>query len=510
MPIFILLKSDKVSKIFLLLACFLLLGFNVFAQSTLPNIILVMADDLGYGDVAYNGNKIVKTPNLDAMAAQGIKFNRFYAAAPVCTPTRASCLTGRHPYRMNMTWASDKSLPAAEYTLGEILKSTGYATGHFGKWHVGDLTKTIKDGYAPGLPDPKNYAPPWENGFDECYSVYSSMPSYNPYYWVGPELGQQGYLMIANQPIALGQKVGGFPWQAKIWRGPGIFVDEWVEGEFDKLVMDNAINFIKRKTAAKQPFLSLIWLTTPHTPVAAGDEYRALYPDLPMEQQHWFGAITAMDDQIGRLRKTLKELEISDNTVLWFCSDNGPSWVHDMNSSGGLRSKKGSLYEGGVRVPAVFEFPSRFKNHEVVNAPVVTSDFLPTILNWANIKPAEGRVLDGMDVNEILQQKEKTRKKPIGFASPVLQTDSKDAKAWTKYGGRALAWIDNDYKLISTDDGKNWELYNLASDRAESRNIITSNKARAERMKGDLNIWLKSVGKSAAGEDYNTVKPNTK
>lgn len=482
--------------------CAVLFYTDGLAQPGRPNIILVMADDLGYGDVHYNGNKTVKTPNLDQMAATGIRFTRFYAAAPVCTPTRASCLTGRHPYRMNMTWASDKSLPREEYTLAEALRDAGYATGHFGKWHLGDLSKTMKDGYAPGMPDPAQYAPPWENGFEECYSVYSSMPSYNPYYFVSPDMGSPGYKMIQDQPIAPGQRTGGFVWNTKIWTGPGRFTDEWVEGAFDSLVMDKALDFITRKTTAQQPFLSLIWFTTPHTPVVAGNSYRALYPGLTMQEQHWFGAITAMDAQIGRLQKKLNELGIAENTVVWFCSDNGPSWVHDLNSAGGLRGKKGSLYEGGIRVPSLLLFPSKYKAPAVIDAPVTTSDFFSTVLSWAAVKNHGSAVLDGINADAIIARKATRRSVPIGFASPVLQTDARDAKAWTKYGGRALCWLDNDYKLISTDDGKTWELYNLGRDRSEKNNIANTNTVRMQAMKAQLYQWLSSVEQSAKGADY--------
>ena len=140
-------------------------------ESERPNIVLVMADDLGWGDVAYNGNEIVRTPHLDAMSREGIRLDRFYAAAPVCSPTRGSCLTGRHPFRYGITWAGETPLDQNEITIAEALRSAGYATGHFGKWHVGGLSKTLKQSYFPGDVDPANYSPPWENGFDECFST---------------------------------------------------------------------------------------------------------------------------------------------------------------------------------------------------------------------------------------------------------------------------------------------------------------------------------------------------
>ena len=139
------------------------------SSGELPNIILIMADDLGYGDVGYYDNPIVKTPNLDAMAAEAIRFDRFYSGAPVCSPTRGSCLTGRHPYRYDIPWAGRYPLPASEITLAEALKTRGYATGHFGKWHLGGLSKTINQQEFPDGPSP--YSPPWKNGFDEAFPL---------------------------------------------------------------------------------------------------------------------------------------------------------------------------------------------------------------------------------------------------------------------------------------------------------------------------------------------------
>lgn len=470
-----------------------------------PNIILIMADDLGFGDVGFNGNRMVKTPVLDSMARASILFTRFYAAAPVCTPTRASVLTGRHPYRMNMTWASAGGMPEQEYTIAEVLKDAGYATGHFGKWHVGDLSRTLKEGYAPGPIDTTQYAPPWEHGFDESYSVLSSMPLYNPYYLPCEPSGSDSCRMIMDKEVASGQMTGGFAWPMKIWTGPGKFVDAWPQGPFDALVMDQAVDFVTRKSREQKPFLSLIWFSTPHTPVVASKEHRDLYPGLPIREQHWYGSITAMDEQIGRLRATLKNLGIADNTILWFCSDNGPSWVHELNSAGGLKGKKGSLWEGGIRVPAVLEYPKLFKEHKVIHAPVTTSDLFPTLLKWAGVKAPANRSIDGIDVTDIVSEARESRPSPIGFQSPVLQTDARSTSAWLQYSGRAMVWLDNNYKLISDHEGKTWALYDLSKDRKEEIDLAASNPERVERMKKDLLKWVESCSRSAEGMDYHRV-----
>jgi arylsulfatase A-like enzyme len=264
---------------------------------------------------------------------------------------RFSEKTGRHPYRYNIPWAGESPLPPEEITIAEALKTAGYSTGHFGKWHVGTLSKTIKQSEFPGDVDPANYSPPWENGFDECFSTVSMMPTYNPYYHVGGAYGTDDYRFVQDVPVAKGQRTGGNRWRGFYWTGPGQVVDEWLEGDDSEIVMDRAIDFIERKSKTDMPFLSLIWFHTPHTPIVAGNEDRQHFKDMPTGAPHWFGCVHAMDRQIGRLRRELKHLGIADNTIVWFCSDNGPSYIHNWNSAGPLRGKKATLWEGGLFSP---------------------------------------------------------------------------------------------------------------------------------------------------------------
>lgn len=467
-----------------------------------PNIVLLMADDLGYGDLAYTGNPVVKTPHLDAMAREAVRFDRFYAAAPVCTPTRVSCLTGRHPARVNMTWAFRGALPREEVTLAEALALSGYATGHFGKWHVGQLSKTVKQTYAAKPVDPRFYAPPWEHGFEECFSVENTVPTYNPTYLTCGEFGSDGYQMVMNRPVSRGQRDGGFVWRDRFWTGPGTFVDEWLEGPLPEILMDRTLGFIRKSRAANRPFLALVWFSTPHTPVVAGPEHRALYPDQAIRAQHWFGSISAMDEQIGRLRSELKELGLAENTIVWFCSDNGPSWVHDLNSAGPFRGKKGSLHEGGIRVPAVLAWPARFKRPRVVDAPVCTSDFLPTLLPLAGQKIPHQFPIDGIDVMPLLDGEKKNRETPLGFQAPVMKSQAKDTKAWAHVSGRQLVWMNDRHKLTSIDDGKSWELYDLREDPGEEKDLATENPRLVGKMRGELEDWLRSCAASSQGFDY--------
>ncbi|MBE0679805.1 MAG: sulfatase-like hydrolase/transferase [Bacteroidales bacterium] len=450
-----------------------------------PNIILLMADDLGYGDLGCYGNPTVKSPNLDMMAREGIRFNRFYSAAPVSSPTRGSCLTGRHPFRYGVLWAGREPLPDDEITLAEALKSKGYETGHFGKWHLGGLSRTVIQGEFPGGPSP--YSPPWENGFDECFSTESMVPNYNPYYHVGGRYGTEGYRQVQTEPVARDQRTGGAVWTDRYWTGPGQVVDEWLEGDDSEIIMDRAIDFIHRKTVNKTPFLAVIWFHTPHTPVVAGNEYRNLYPDQPMEKQHWFGAITAMDDQIGRLRSYLRDNGIARNTIIWFCSDNGPSYIHNYNSAGPLRGKKSELYEGGIRVPAILEWPAMFTEPMTFDIPVSTSDFYPTLLAVTNTVMENQPPLDGENILPLLEGKS-DRRGPIGFMSPL---PSPLRKQETRVEEQ-FALVDRQYKIISMDNGITYQLYNLITDEGETTDISNEQPDLFNDMKSKLLKWVRA------------------
>ncbi|TKG94609.1 N-acetylgalactosamine 6-sulfate sulfatase [Puteibacter caeruleilacunae] len=468
------------------------------SKEQLPNVILVMADDLGYGDIACYGNDVVATPALDQLATEGVKFQQFYAAAPVCSPTRGSCLTGRHPFRYGIPWAGDGFLPEGEVTIAEALKIKNYRTGHFGKWHVGELSKTVNQSYFAGDVDPNHYSPPWENGFDECFSTESMMPTYNPYYHVGGDYGTEGYLHIQNKEIKRGQRNDGFQWRDLYWTGPGQFVDEWLEGDDSKIIMDRALNFIGDCHSNEDHFLSVIWFHTPHTPVVAGNEDRKTYSALSMEEQHWYGAISAMDKQVGRLMTYLKEKGLDENTIVWFCSDNGPSYIHNLNSSGGLRGKKATLYEGGLRVPAMLYWPRKLEKAVVSDLPVSTSDIYPTVLDACGIEVEHQPILDGKSILSQLQNKTTRRSDYLFFQSPLPARLKKSETT----NEEQYAVIDGEFKLISVDNGATYQLYNIKTDKAEQKDISYLYLDRVGKMRKALEDWRVSCKNSAAGNDY--------
>ncbi len=462
-----------------------------------PNIILVMTDDQGWGDVAYNGNEVVKTPNMDNMAGDGIRLDRFYAAAPVCSPTRGSCLTGRHPFRYNISWAGEGHLPHDEMTIPGVLQNAGYATGHFGKWHVGQLSQTMVQNEFGVPAEPERYAPPWVHGFDECFSTESMVPTYNPYYYDGGVLDTEGYRPIMDKPVSYGD-TSGIRWTghypALYWTGPGEVVDENLPGDDSEIIMQRTFDFLERHINNNVPAFACVWFHAPHTPVVAGQDMRKLYPGLSFREQHWYGCLSALDLQLGKLRDYLRQKGVANNTILWFCSDNGPSYIHELNSAGPFSGKKGSLFEGGIRVPAIVEWPDQLKGGTSVDAPLCTSDFFPTLLNAAGIRPEQWPLLDGIDVMPILTGKREQRNAPIGFQSPIKDPDqprgTKDIKQ--------LAWSDDRYKLLSLDDGRNWSLYDLKNDAGEAEDISNDAPQKVNEMYNQLMAWVESCNQSAA------------
>jgi arylsulfatase A-like enzyme len=440
-----------------------------------PNIILIMADDLGWGDVGFNGNKLIKTPALNAMAKNGMIFNRFYAAAPVCSPTRGSCLTGRHPYRYGIFSANTGKLEPEEVTLAEYLKEKGYSTGHFGKWHLGTLTNDIIDANRGGR-NHEHYSPPWKNGFDVCFSTESKVPTWDPMITPGSDAGD------------IGNRTPGKHFGTYFWTGPGENVTDNLEGDDSRIIMDRVIPYIEEQAKKEKPFLAVVWFHTPHLPVLTGEEYRNLYARHSIDEQHYYGTVTAMDEQIGRLNKKIKELNIDKNTLIFFTSDNGPEGIakkgRTQGSTGGFRGRKRSLYEGGIRVPGIAIWPAKIKSGSQTNFPAVTSDYFPTILeifgekNQIPVLP-----VDGVSLLDVLNGTMNLRSSPIGF-------EFREQKAL----------IDNRYKLYTSKDGV--ELYDLLKDPFETNDISNKNPEKINDMKTHLNDFVSSCAESSEGADY--------
>ena len=441
-----------------------------------PNIILVMADDQGWGDTGYNGHPFVQTPALDAMAKSGLVFDRFYAAAPVCSPTRASVLTGRTPMRTKVT-NHGRYMRPHEQTIAETLKSAGYVTGIFGKFHLGS-----------GQPDsPCN---PAGAGFDE---------------WV------VGLNFFDNDPyLSRNGKV------------------EHREGKGSVILMDDALAFLKQHKDGDRPMFTVIWFPSPHDPHEEVPDGPNLYAD--QENAGYYREITLLDQQIGRLRGELKSMGIAENTILWYCSDNGGL----VQETSGGRAKKGSIYEGGLRVPAILEWPAR-KLQGRTAVPVSTCDLFPTLLSMAGVESDFPHQLDGIDLSDIIAGKVQKRSKPLGFWHKFQQGQAtwsdrilkaimekqqagapepydpprmrKDVDAFPQFAennatGHA-AWNDWPWKLHRID-GERYELYNLERDPLETTDLSTQpeQRQRLQRMQKELDAWMRSVVRSLNGKDY--------
>ena len=418
-----------------------------------PNIVLVMADDQGWGQAGYNNHPILKTPNLDAMASNGLRFNRFYAGGPVCSPTRASVLTGRSHCRTGVE-SHGFALRLQEKTIAQTLQGLGYATGHFGKWHLNGMR-------GPGVPILAGDSHgPGTFGFDKWLSVTN-------FFDRDPVMGRQGEF-------------------------------EEFKGDSSEIIVDEALKFISKNAKLNRPSFTVIWFGTPHNPFMADPADAAPFADLDQDSRDQHGELVAMDRSIGTLRKGLRGLGIENETIVWFTSDNGGLPKIKPETVGGLRGFKGSLYEGGIRVPTVLEWPTKIAPR-ITDFPAVAMDIVPTIgeilgvADSATIAPQDGISLVRLFNSEIGK-----RPKPIPFS----------------FNG-SFAIIDNSLKLLyvqpkkkkrQTKDTKDTktkiEMYDLVSDPHETVNLIDSHPKDAARMIIAMKQWQDSLATSVAGKDY--------
>ncbi len=445
-------------------------------NSVRPNIILCMADDQGWGEMGYNGHPDLKTPTFDAMAAGGLRFDRFYAAAPVCSPTRASVMTGRHPNRSGVfTW--NYAIRPEEVTIAQLLKKAGYRTGHFGKWHLGPVKAD----------SPVN---PRACGFDEYLS-------HDNFFEIDPPLSRNG----ADPEIH--------------------------KGDSSEIIVSEAGKFIRKVRAENKPFFVVIWFGSPHGPYRALERDAALYADVEdKDRRNRYAEITAMDRAMGQLRRALDYLRVADDTLLWYCSDNGIP--KGSGPTADLRGAKGNLYEGGIRVPAIIEWPTVVRKRKVSKTPCVTSDIMPTLLDLLGLETPD-RPIDGISLRPLIEGQMPKRNQPIGFwrydrkaeeknepwmdperLTGTTPTTKRDSIQFTNFRhprprtgnfpGEA-AWMEDRYKLV-TDGRKKTELFDITADPLERRNLADAKPKIAADMTKQLEAWQASVERSLSGRDY--------
>ncbi|WP_339921779.1 sulfatase-like hydrolase/transferase [uncultured Cyclobacterium sp.] len=474
----------------------------------LPNVILLLGDDHGWDETGYNGHPYLHTPVLDEMAENGVRMDRFYSASPVCSPTRGSIITGRHPNRYG-TFTPGFSIRPEEISIAESMQEAGYVTSHLGKWHLGP----VKD---DSPTNPKHF------GFDEYLS-------HDNFFEMNPHLSRNG-------------------------ADPVIF-----EGESSEILIAEAIDFIERSKGKNQPFFIVIWYGSPHEPYSAKPKDLALYDSLPEDfgnrmvrltsnetggpverlqrdvLRERFAEITAMDRSIGQLRSYLDGEGIRDNTLLWYFGDNGTP--QEGNATVPFRGQKGRVYEGGVRVPSVLEWPSKVPMPLITDVHGVSSDVFPTLSEITG-QELPDRPIDGISLLPLLVGEMDVRPEPIAFwngrprnngkglvdyIDPELQKGTTplvklsngiptrnfknfkhpDIQEQDFSGPRTL--LGNQYKLVihgGTGMEAEKELFDIDADPAEENNILSEHPEIAENMEKTLYDWQQSVLESLIGNDY--------
>jgi arylsulfatase A len=436
-----------------------------------PNIVFILADDLGWADLACYGSDLHETPNLDRLAREGMRFTDAYSASPVCTPTRVSLLTGQHPARLHMTiWREAAynrgnrkllhpicrdSLPVEETTFAELLKEVGYYNVHLGKWHVG-----------------RAEAYPQVHGFH--------------------------------------RNIGGTLWGApqSFWHpfnGEAYFRD-WryvpdleptSQGDYlTDVLTDKAIAVIEKQAAAKRPFFVNLWYHTVHTPIEGKpdlvEHYRKKITDQHRQQNpHYAAMVHSLDENVGRVLAKIEELGLRQNTLVVFSSDNGGfTRVCKLNkglqvaNNTPLRSGKGSCYEGGIRVPLIVRGPGVVANQEC-STPVISCDLFHTFLDAAKIEERPDSPTDGVSLQPLLHNPRATLDRDtLNFHYPHYYSTTSPVSAIRQ----------GNWKLLEYYEDKRVELYRLDKDLGESTNLASSEPGVAQRLRDKLHVWRQQVG----------------
>lgn len=445
----------------LALALFLLGSALQAAEPARPNILFILVDDMGYGDLSCYGGVGVKTANCDRLASEGTRFNQFYVAAPICSPSRVAFTTGMFPARWRISSylherKGNRADDQADYldpkapSLARSLHGAGYATGHFGKWHMGG-GRDVDD-----APLPSAY------GFDE--SLINSTP-----------LEGMGPALPAGTPR----------WKTTI------------------LFIERTLDFIKRQKAAGKPFYVNLWFSEVHDahvprPQDADPELPATTKGYPQSMDAFRRTLRGFDRDMGTLLAGLRDLGVEQDTLVVFTGDNGPNPLYDTETrarSGGLRGQKWSLYEGGIREPFFVRWPGHVPAGKFDSTSVLASvDFFPTLCRIAGVQPPAQVPQDGEDMSQTWLGKPGVRTKPLlweygrtsSYLHPKLASDHSPN----------IAVRDGDWKLLVQDDGSQAELYNLIKDPRETKNVAADNAAVVTRLQEAALQWRSGLPKS--------------
>jgi arylsulfatase A len=408
-----------------------------------PNVIMILADDMGWGDVGFNGRKEWKTPNLDKLASQGTKFSRWYTAAVVCAPSRAALLTGKYTIHNGVS-RNNEDLPRSEVTLAEALKSAGYATALFGKWHHG----RPREGES-------SYIHPMDQGFDEFFGYTSATHAWEK-----------------------------FP--KKLWHGRE---EKEVTGYADTLFTDKSIDFVKRNR--DRPFFLYLAFVAPHFHVEAPAEdvreHRGKFKEKDAKKPvnaAYAAMITRLDKEVGRLLQALDELGLADDTIVIFSSDHGATFEAGnlgasafLDSNFPFRGQKRTLWEGGIRVPGLVRWPGKVPVGRTSSEPIHMIDVFPTVLAAAKVKSDPTWKVDGRNMLDVWTGKD------AGPARTLFWE-------WRTEGHYQIAAMRGPIKFVITGEKSRPEMFNVEADPGERRNILAEQPALAKQMEKELRAWL--------------------
>jgi arylsulfatase A len=428
-----------------------------------PNIVLFLADDLGWGDLGCYGHPAIRTPNLDAFAGQGVRLTQCYGASAVCSPSRSALLTGRTPHRNGVyTWiaaGSEVHLRTSEIALPKLLREAGYATCHSGKWHLNGRFNR------PEQPQPNDH------GYD---------------HWLATQNNAAPNHKNPTNFVRNGKAVGPTERYSAV------------------LVAEEATRWLKDGRDKSKPFFLAVWTHEPHLPIESDPAFQKPYQSLAdADQRQHHGNVTQLDHAFGMVMKALDEEKLADTTFVFFTSDNGPEGdgqaKRTRGSTGGLRGRKRSMYEGGIRVPGIARWPGKIPPGTTCDVPVIGSDFFPTALAAAGVKPPADRVLDGADVTAALAGAAKSVERPVPLYWRLNMAPPKE--------NLHMALRKGDWKLLANQDFTHFELYDLKADPNEATDRKDREKNRFEVMKAELMAHDAAVLKE--GPDWWTrLSPN--
>ena len=433
-----------------------------------PNIILLLADDLGHGDLSCFGSPAVKTPHLDKLATQGMKFNRFYAASAVCSPTRASVLTGRYPLRFGITKHfndRNKWLPESATTVAELLKGAGYSTAHIGKWHLGGLHVNEQGERLDNQPGPR------QHGFDFYQTQIEQQPLRGRMGGNRTLFRQGGTVLMRN-----GQKIND--------------EDPYYAKHFTDANGDYATELIKKMSAAGKPFFINLWWLVPHKPYEPAPEPHwsdTAADGISNDQRCFRSMMQHMDAKVGQVLKTLDELGIADNTIVLFTSDNGAAFEGFI---GDLKGGKTDLHDGGLRVPMIVRWPAAIAAGNESDSFGHTNDLLPTFCEAAGVELPANLQLDGVSLLPHLKGKDPPSEDARGTVFWQLDLYRKLQRHYPKPKPFATeVAMRGKWKLLALG-GKPVELFDIEADPNEQQNVISENPDLVASLANQLNEWL--------------------